>query len=175
MKNIFQKNWWIIAVAILVIAVIVIVLLATKQNQPAIEQTMEGTAETTAPAQMDETLDETKQTSAPEGVYVEILNFEFVLNAKMAEKVFFRENEDTVEKDVTVYTKINDQEYMVFTIVSDSVEGDIVQMVSDTAGTKIPVAFVMNELPEGVADEAANEFYIVQGVVNEIIESIRMK
>ena len=48
-------------------------------------------------------------------------------------------------------------------------------MISDAAGNMIPVAFVMNALPESLAEEAADKFYSVQGVVNQIIEVIQAK
>lgn len=182
MKNLLQKKWWLIAVAVLVIAAIVLVLILAKPGQspedPTIgattETTTETTSETTTPAQTEEIVDQTVQTTAPETVQVEILSYEFTLNTQIAEKVFCRELADTADTDVEVYTKLGEQEYTLFTMIFNSTEGDIVHMLGD-AEEKLPIAFVMNALPEGLSDEAAAEFYIAQGAVNDIMDSIKAK
>lgn len=171
MKNskMTKKGWLIIAAAILVIAVIVVISISTKQNQTTVEPTDTFVADQTL-----ESAGEAEQTEASQFVHVETLNYELAFNAQLAEKVFYREIPDTAEDDLEFYTKINDQEYAVFTLVFGSAEGDIVHMIDDAAGDKVPVAFMMNTLPEGLDDEAADEFYISQGVVNEVVASIKM-
>lgn len=171
MKNskMSKKSWLIIVAAILVIAVIVVISISAKQNQTTVEPTDATDADRTL-----ESAVEAEQTEAPQLVHVETLNYELTFNAQLAEIVSYREIADTTEDDLEFYTKINDQEHTVFTLVFDSAEGDIVHMITDAAGNKIPVAFMMNTLPEGITDEAANQFYIAQGVVNEVVESIRV-
>lgn len=189
MKNFFQKNWWIAVVAILVVAVLVVVLLTAKQNPPTGEPKTEATtAATTAatiaenteettvatePQQTEATVEATEETTAV--VRMEILDYEFTISAQLAERISCREIVDSEVLDVEVYTKLGDKEYTVFTMIFNFTEGDIVHMLNTAEGEKVPIAFVMKELPEGLSDEAASEFYIAQGVVNEIIGSIKAK
>jgi len=183
MKNLLKKKWWLIAAAVLVIVAIAVVLIVAKPDQSAedpttgatTETTTETTAEPTTPEQTEEpVVDETVQTTAPETVQVEILGYEFTLNAQIAEKVFCRELADTAETDVEVYTKLGEQEYTLFTMIFNSTEGDIVHMLGN-AEEKLPIAFMMNELPEGLSDEEAAQFYMAQGAVNDIMGSIKAK
>ena len=190
MKNFFQKNWWIAAVVILVIIALVVVLVTTKQNPPTndpttvatteattaettTEATVETTVESTEPQQTEEIVVPTEETIA--FVTVEIFNYEFTLNEQLAQTVSFRELADTDALDAEAYTKLGDREYTLFTIIFQSVEGDIVHMLGNAEGEKIPVAFVMNQLPEGLSDEEATEFYIAQGTVNDVMSSIKAK
>lgn len=113
-------------------------------------------------------------TETPALVFVETLNYELAFDAQLAEMVFYREIPDTAEDDLEFYTKINNQEYAIFTLVFNAAEGDIVQMIDDAQGNKIPVAFMMNTLPNGITEEAANNFYIAQGAVNEVVASIKV-
>ena len=159
MKN--NKKIWLIAVAvILVIAVIAIVAVNAKKNQQ-VDPTNEGMIEPEA-------------TEAPQLVHVETLNYELTFDAQLAEMVFYREIPDTAEDDLEFYTRINEQDYAVFTLVFNSAEGDIVHMIADADGNKIPVAFMMNTLPEEIPEESADSFYIAQGVVNEVVASIKV-
>ena len=75
--------------------------------------------------------------------------------------MFHCEIMDADEKDREFYTVINDQDYVVVTLVFESSEGDIVHIVSDKAGDKDPDAFVMNVLLEGLDRVNATEVYSV--------------
>lgn len=178
MKN-SKKSWLILAAAVLVIAIIVIVSVSSKGNQAPAEPTASAdaapTVETTvAPEQMVESTVAPKQTEVPELVHVETRNYELAFDGQLAEMVFYREIPDTAEDDLEFYTKINEQEHAVFTLVFNSAEGDIVHMITDAEGNRIPVAFMMNTLPEGIDEEVADNFYIAQSVVNEVVASIKV-
>ena len=137
------------------------------------ETTAETTVAATDPQQTEEIAEPTEETYAV--VSVEILNYEFALSEQLAEKIFCRELADTDAADVEVYTKLSGQEYTLFTIVFNSVEGDIVHMLDSTEGERTPVAFVMNTLPEDLPDADAGEFYIAQSAVNDVIASLKAK
>lgn len=183
-KTMTKKSWLIIA-AVLVVAAIVVMAITNKKDRPAdgsaetpVTEQTEATTIATEPAastpeQMYESVNDLEE-KVPELVHVEMLNYELAFNAQLAEKVFYREIADTAEDDLQFYTKIKNQEYVIFTLVFNSVEGDIVHMIDGTEETKIPIAFQMSTLPEGLTAEDASEFYIVQGVVNEVVESIKI-
>ena len=137
------------------------------------EVTVYTEEESTEPQQTEATVEATEETTAV--VRMEILDYEFTISAQLAERISCREIVDSEVLDVEVYTKLSGQEYTLFTIVFNSVEGDIVHMLDSTEGERIPVAFVMNTLPEGLSDEGASEFYIAQSAVNDVISSLKTK
>lgn len=137
------------------------------------EVTVYTEEESTEPQQTEATVEATEETTAV--VRMEILDYEFTISAQLAERISCREIVDSEVLDVEVYTKLGDKEYTVFTMIFNFTEGDIVHMLNIAEGEKLPIAFVMKELPEGLSDDAASEFYIAQGVVNEIIGSIKAK
>lgn len=90
-------------------------------------------------------------------------------------------------KDVIVVEEVPDQnglkftvklsmgETHIFTLLYNSQEGDYVTVITDADGTKTPVAFLMEPIPEGLNDEDMNLFCTAQESVNEIVDSLVLK
>ena len=63
----------------------------------------------------------------------------------------------------------------IFTLYYNSDEGELVTVLTDAQGNKIPVAFAMNTVPENLGENDANTFYQAQDAVNEILDSLVLK
>ena len=63
----------------------------------------------------------------------------------------------------------------IFTLYYNSDEGELVKVLTDTEGNKVPVAFAMNTIPENLGENDANTFYQAQDAVNEILDSLVLK
>lgn len=190
-ERINRKNAERVFLIVLLIAMMMLFLTActndkdTAATQAATEAPTEAPTEepTEAPAEAPTALQTTDEpmeeeeiiTSTPEPVYVEKNHFAFTISGEMAETVFCREHADDPENVIELYTVLNDQEYILFTVLFNQKEGDIVHMISDADGNRIPVAFVMNVLPADIEEEIAGEFYMAQSFVNQIIETIQTK
>ena len=63
----------------------------------------------------------------------------------------------------------------IFTLYYNSDEAELVTVLTDAQGNKVPVAFEMNTIPENLGENDANTFYQAQDAVNEILESLVLK
>lgn len=82
---------------------------------------------------------------------------------------------ETADSALEFHMPLAGQDATVFTLVPDSMEGDIVMMLTDGTGRKVPVAFLMAALPEGISAEEAQSFYIHQEAVAEVMASLTLR
>jgi len=73
------------------------------------------------------------------------------------------------------WVQLSTEEAPIFTLYYNSDEGELVTVLTDSQGNKIPVAFEMNTLPDNLDEDDANLFYAAQDAVNEIVESLVLK
>jgi len=64
---------------------------------------------------------------------------------------------------------------LLFTLLLDQAEGEIVIMKENGAGQKVPVSFQMAQAPESLSQEDRQTFLMAQDMVNEIIASLTLK
>lgn len=82
---------------------------------------------------------------------------------------------ETAEGTLEFHMPIAGQDTTVFTLVPGSMEGDIVMMLTDGTGPKVPVAFLMAALPEGIAPEEAQSFCTHQEAVADVMASLTLR
>lgn len=82
---------------------------------------------------------------------------------------------ETAEGTLEFHMPILGKDTTVFTLVPDSMEGDIVMMLTDGTGQKVPVSFLMAALPEGAGEEDAQSFYAHQEAVADVMTSLTLR
>lgn len=83
-----------------------------------------------------------------------------------------------VEKQETglVFTvKLSKTEAHIFTLLYNTDEGELVTVLEDAKGNRIPVAFQMAPVPESLSEEDEQLFCSAQEAVNEIVASLVLK
>lgn len=106
-------------------------------------------------------------------VEVDMPEFQFTYSGELKDSVVMKEVEGSGALEFTVI--LSGGEAHIFTLHYNTVEGDYVTVLDDAAGNKIPVAFQMAAVPEGLSDEDTATFYQAQESVNEIVDSLILK
>lgn len=83
----------------------------------------------------------------------------------------FKEQEDGLQLQV----QLNGKNYTAFTVIYNCSAGDIVQFYENGEGQRIGVAFQMATMPEGLTQEQQRQFYEAQDLVNEVIQSLKLR
>ena len=110
-----------------------------------------------------------------EPVFVQTARYELTYSGTLAEYITYKEIEDTDQTDLAFRVELGKRSEPIFTLVLNSEEGDIVSMIDDASGGKIPVAFFMDELPPNLNPSEEDLFCRAQETVNEVIASIVLK
>lgn len=82
---------------------------------------------------------------------------------------------ETAEGTLEFHMPIAGQDTTVFTLVPGSMEGDIVMMLTDGTGQKVPVAFLMAALPDGAGEEEVQSFCTHQEAVADVMASLTLR
>lgn len=82
---------------------------------------------------------------------------------------------EMAEGNLEFHMPIAGRDTVVFTLIPNSVEGDIVMMFTDSTGQRVPVAFRMATLPEGISEEEAQSFYTHQEAVADVMASLTLR
>ena len=85
--------------------------------------------------------------------------------------ISFQETEDGLQ----LQEQLEGQSYTAFTVLYNSDVGDIVLFYEYGEGQRIPVAFQMASLPDGLTGEQQRQFYEAQDLVNEVIQSLQLR
>ena len=143
--------------SVIMIVVMFVMLLAACAGEPA--------------AAVDPTAAVEEETVAP--ILVTMPDYEFTYSGDMADVISINERDGSNELEFVV--KTSQAEYTIFVLRINAEEGDLVEFIPDAKGNKIPVAFDMTELPEGLSDDDQFLFYQAQERVNDIVASIKLK
>lgn len=73
------------------------------------------------------------------------------------------------------YIALSNGKVPIFTMLLNQVQGEKVEMVTNSAGQQIPVTFLMEEPPAGLSDEDALRFGMAQEIVNDVANSLKLK
>ena len=106
-------------------------------------------------------------------VEVKMPEYTFTYSGALKDVIVLKEVAEFSGLEFTV--KLSGGEEHIFTLHYNTVEGDFVTMLEDGAGNKVPVAFLMATIPDGLSDADADVFYRAQESVNEIAESLKLK
>lgn len=183
MKSIFKKTT--------LIALVLMMLLGLaacgsgEENQP--------TGESTAPEQTTEEAQPTDPTEESSDVVLPFVDEdELIPETEPPVEISMPEYELTYSgalKDVIVVEELNDQDPKglkfsvvltesqehIFTLFFNTDQGDLVTVLTDAEGNRIPVAFQMATVPEGLSEADEQTFYMAQEAVNEIVASLTLK
>ena len=157
-KALFRKN-----------GVILLLLLAGTLLMSACGSTVESGS--VLPEQ--EVVEEVQEVLPP----VEITMPEYTLSysGELKDVIAVKEIQSEDKMGLQFSVLLSQTEEPVFTLYYHSDEGELVTVLTDEQGNKIPVAFEMNKVPENLSEEDAILFYTAQDSVNEIVESLELK
>lgn len=106
-------------------------------------------------------------------VQLRMPDYELSYCGDMADIISWEELEDAV--GLQFYIAIGQEKLPLFSMHLNENQGDVVQMVTDSAGQSIPVSFQMEEIPEGISQEDERTFCMAQDLVNDIMQSLIIK
>lgn len=106
-------------------------------------------------------------------VQISMPEYELTYSGELKDVIVVKEVPDFSGLEFSV--KLSESETHIFTLQYNTAEGDFVTMLDDAEGNKVPVAFLMATIPEGLSDTDAQTFYRAQEAVNEIAESLIIK
>ncbi len=132
---------------------------AGQENGPVEEPTGETQGGTQAPTQPP--------------VMIQMPDYELTYDGEMAQ--YIRTEELPEQNGLRFSVALSDGEKTIFTLLFNQAEGELVTMLTNEAGEKIPVSFLMEPIPEGLSQEDYDLFCIAQEQVNAIIASIVLK
>lgn len=106
-------------------------------------------------------------------VEVKMPEYAFTYSGELKDLIVLKEVEEFSGLEFSV--KLSGGEEHIFTLHYNTVEGDFVTMLENSAGEKVPVAFQMATLPEGLSEADTEIFYRAQESVNEVAQSLKLK
>ena len=106
-------------------------------------------------------------------VQIKMPDYEFTYSGEFQDviQVTAAENEGGLMFSV----KLSQKEEVIFTLIYNTDDGELVTVLEDTSGNRIPVAFRMNPIPENLSDADLDLFCSAQEAVNEIVASLILK
>ena len=140
----------------------------TVSTTAAAESNEDTTADATLATEPDEEYE--GYTTLPP-IEVEMDMYTFSYSGEWSSVIFI----EKTDNDVAFFTELNNQRIPIFTLVYNSQEGDIVTVLTLGDGERIPVAFQMFSVPEGLSQVDAHSFITAQEAVNDVMSSIKAK
>lgn len=169
MKNTSKKNlakqglrWMLVLMSLL--AAIMLTACAS-DAEPTVPQS------DAVPPYSDEIVETEPETQPP--VMISMPEYECTYSGEMADVIETKELSDSNALEFSV--KLSTKTVPVFVLHFNTEVGDYVEFMTSADGTKVPVAFEMMTLPEGLDEDDATLFYLAQDTVNEIVASITLK
>lgn len=108
-------------------------------------------------------------------VEISMPEYELHYSGQWKDVISTKEVESEEKVGLQFLVQLSTGEVPIFTLYYNSDEGELVTVLTDAQGNKIPVAFEMNTVPENLGENDANTFYQAQDAVNEILESMVLK
>lgn len=106
-------------------------------------------------------------------VKIEMPDFELTYSGELENVIHVQQIES---ENVLVFSvRLSNADEEIFTMRYHSDEGDLVTVLDDTQGNRVPVAFLMASVPENLSQEDEQLFYTAQEAVNEIVDSLVLK
>ena len=181
MKSIFEKT------ALMVLVLLMLMSFAacgSPKEQPVAESIASETtdaAQTTDPTQEssdvvlpfvdeDELIPETEPP-----VEISMPEYELTYSGVLKDVIVVEELNDLDPKGLKFTVTLTESQEHIFTMFFNTDQGDLVTVLTDTEGNRIPVAFQMAVIPEGLSEADEQTFYMAQEAVNEIVASLTLK
>ena len=115
--------------------------------------------------------EEVLETQPP--VQVDMRGYSFEYSGDLAEDITLKENKES--GDLEFFVSLSGSEAPLFTLRFNSDEGDFVTVIRDASDVPVPVAFRMEQIPEGLEEADETLFCTAQEEVNAIAASIVLK
>lgn len=141
----------------------------------ATEPDVTGEPEVSIPQNTDPNPDEELITQPPTEPPVQVTMPDYELSYAGWMKDSIRWEELPEEGSLRFFVTLSNGEEELFTMRLNQDEGDFVIMKENTAGEKIPVAFLMTDIPEGLSAEEEQTFCLAQELVNDVVASLVLK
>ena len=106
-------------------------------------------------------------------VQVVMPDYELSYSGEMADVISWEEL--TQERGLRFSVKLSTGNAVLFTLLLDQTQGELVTMKENTEGEQIPVSFLMEAVPEGLSEEDLQTYCLAQDKVNEIMASLILK
>lgn len=106
-------------------------------------------------------------------VEIKMPEYELAYAGDMKDVIVSKETDDGTGLAFSV--KLSGGEVPIFTLRYNTDEGELVTVLENAKGERIPVAFEMAAIPEGLSEEEADLFYAAQEAVNDIVGSLTLK
>lgn len=106
-------------------------------------------------------------------VQVVMPDYELSYSGEMADVISWEEL--TQERGLRFSVKLSTGNAVLFTLLLNQTEGELVTMKENTEGEQIPVSFLMEAVPEGLSEEDLQTYCLAQDKVNEIMASLILK
>lgn len=184
MKNIIKKA------VLLAMAVLLLTNLSACGTAEETQPTAEATVESTAPEQTTEATEPTQESTEfvppfvdeekliPETeppVEVSMPEYELTYSGELKDVIVVEELNDQDPQGLKFTVVLTEKQEHIFTLYFNTDQGDLVTILTDPEGNRIPVAFQMAAVPEGLSEEDEMTFYMAQEAVNEIVTSLTLK
>ena len=106
-------------------------------------------------------------------VEIKMPAYELTYAGELKDVILTKETDDGAGLAFSV--KLSSGEVPIFTLRYNTDEGELVTVLENAEGERIPVAFEMAVMPEDLREEDANTFYAAQEAVNDIVASLKLK
>lgn len=113
------------------------------------------------------------ETEAP--VQVEKQAYELTYSGEFKDLISVKEVVEADESSLEFTVKLSRTEETIFVMNYNTTEGDLVTVLTDEEGTKVPVAFLMSGVPVDLSEEDEDLFLSAQEAVNDIVASFKLK
>lgn len=155
---------------LLCMGLVMVLLSGCGQKQPP-EQTKPPTETQGSISDTQPVTPEEPDTEQP--VKVVMPEYELSYSGPLANLISWQEQPESGGLQFSV--KLSAGEGVLFTLLLNQAEGEIVIMKENTAGQKVPISFQMAQTPEDLNEEDRQLFLMAQDTVNEIIASLTLK
>ena len=119
----------------------------------------------------DEAVETVPEPESKPPVQISMPDYEMTYSGTLKDVIRYAETEEGLSFTVVLSTG----EAPIFTMKHNSDEGDLVAMIDDASGNKVPVAFLMASIPKGLNDADMDLFCTAQESVNDILDSLVLK
>ena len=160
--NISRKRMRAMFALILVVTLAALMAACSDQNTGVTEPAYE---------EIEEVVESIPETLPP--VQIKMPDYELTYSGAFQELIQVKELEN--EQALAFSVKLSKTEEELFVLRYNTDEGDLVTIVEDAKGNRIPVAFLMREVPGNLSKEDIDLFCSAQEAVNEIVASLTLK
>ena len=154
-----------VLLAVLLIVLLLISATACSAKNETVQEEEYQTADDVEMAQPEEEL-------LPP-VEIKMPDYELEYAGEMKDVILVKETDDGTGLAFSV--QLSTGEMPIFTLRYNTDEGELVTVLENAKGERIPVAFEMAAVPDGMSDEDSNVFYAAQEAVNDIVSSLKLK